>query len=180
MHEDAFEIICPPSIAAFDGFTCDQILFLARMCRDYGRYLRLAINLDDSVSKTLIARKIARYALRILAKRGNTLIHEIGHILTAEITHCDAKCCMSAAGGKWECSVRGLLGLADGEYYYSGDYHFGDFTNPDSISGSMCSGCSEDNNITQKMDLFCNTRQEGEPGQDVVFAASGCRTLECS
>jgi hypothetical protein len=176
-HERDFQVIFPPARATFDGFICDQILFLARMCLDYGRHPGPTINLGDFASYFLTARKIARYALRIIAKRSNTLIHEIGHILTAEITHCSAKCCMSAAGGKWECAVRGLLGLPDGEYYYSGHQHFGDYTNPNSISGTICHGCSDDSNVTQQMGLFRNTRQEGKPGQDVAFAATGCRNI---
>jgi hypothetical protein len=175
-----FQVTIPPLRLAYEGFICDQILFLARMCRDYGRHLRLNINLDYSVIYTLTAQKIARYALRVIASRSSTLIHELGHVLTGKDTHCDTKCCMDAAAEKWECSVRGLLGLPKGKLYYLGLPRTGDYTNPSSIDFAPCAWCSSDHRVQQYTMQFCNTIQEGEPGQDAVFAALGCRTAECS
>ena len=175
-----FQITIPPLRLAFEGFTCDQILFLARMCRDYGQYLRGNINLDRAIIYTLNAQKLARYALRVIASRSSNLIHEVGHILTGKNSHCKTNCCMDAAAEKWECKVRALLGLPIGKLYYLGPPRFGDYTNPNSVDFPACAWCSSDSGVQQYMAQFCNTIHEGKPGQAAAFVASGCRTSECS
>jgi hypothetical protein len=88
-----FVISFMPAYLAFHGFVCDQILFLARMCLDYGYYLVKGGDIPGAQPYFLTATHIGRYALRIITEQASVFIHEMGHLITGK-GHCGPECCM--------------------------------------------------------------------------------------
>ncbi|MFT5582472.1 MAG: hypothetical protein ACI9VR_000048 [Cognaticolwellia sp.] len=98
---------------AFDACVADQILFWARMSLDYGRQ-------TYSFSHLRGAEYIGRYALRMIAGSGRTLIHEMGHSFMGQGCHCPWNCCFEIAAQRWLCKTMGQNGLPMGEWAVEG------------------------------------------------------------
>ncbi|MCK6523130.1 hypothetical protein L6R49_17045, partial [Myxococcota bacterium] len=117
---------------AWWGMVADFLLFYARMALDYVRDGRGGQEYIDDVAVPL-----ARQVLTMLSDTGWLLIHEIGHIYMGKGTgHCNTECCFETASRRWQCKVRGALGL-----YNSGVYL--DHMSPGWLS-SLQKACSTD------------------------------------
>ncbi len=165
-----------PNTLAFDAMSADRILFLARLGYDFGRS-RSTISRWAEFYET--SSRIARYALRIAAGSSETWIHEIGHTFLGA-PHCGSgrNCCFVNAGHAWFCRVRGRLGLAAWEYRINPDGL--DYENPVALINNGCWSCSEDDGVSQKKLLICDTIVDGSIGETSIFLSSSCRTEECS
>lgn len=78
--------------------------------------LALAYAMEEDITYILPAIRLARFALRVIASWGATLIHEIGHTWLGG-GHCRWECCFEHAERGWLCNAVSLLGLPWGEDY---------------------------------------------------------------
>jgi len=99
-----------PAVLAFDGYSIDFILYLARMALDYARDPEVGLSDAEADAFRQAASELGRYALRILADRGALLIHELGHAWMGG-GHCRHDCCFELAARRWTCAVCALYGL---------------------------------------------------------------------
>ncbi|MCP4808890.1 MAG: metallopeptidase family protein, partial [Proteobacteria bacterium] len=115
-----------PSWVAWVGYLCDWLMFEARMAYDYYR--------DTGISSYQTkATQMARYAQRLIAQVGVTLIHEIGHSWANDGgSHCSTavQCCFEVAAYRWLTAMEARFGLPyqlwttfdGGDVYGFGDY----------------------------------------------------------
>jgi hypothetical protein len=163
---------------SWEALSCDWILFLARMCLDYARYLVSEGRIGEAQSYFRTAVYIGRYALCILSFRAAVLIHELGHKLVSG-THCAADCCMSSAEFKWLCRIRGLLGLPDDNYQLTPKTTE---TPPTSeydsawraLTGTECLQCSHDDDGYPDKPELCWVVSNGVPRQHSIYLSGGC------
>jgi hypothetical protein len=88
----------------------DWALYQARMALDFYRAG------EGSVRYLAVGRRLARYAVRLMAQWGRSLVHEFGHHYIGVSGHCEFGTCFDMAARNWMWHVVGELGLPIGSY----------------------------------------------------------------
>jgi len=150
-----------PALLAFDGYSIDFILYLARMALDYARDPE--VGLGDSAADDFrqAASELARYALRILVDRGRLLIHELGHAWLGG-GHCSHDCCFDLSAARWECAVTALLGLP---------IEWGSTVDATWDRTLAAVGCNDTLGVAT---YACTLDAPGEVGGQAFFSCRGC------
>lgn len=162
-----FNVNLHPVELAFDGWLIDQIMFYARMARDFGLYLLHTLKSTDGLAYLSAAKCIARYALRLMARWGQLIIHELGHVYLGS-GHCKHNCCFDVAADSWWCKVLGKLGLPAYSYQPFGG---NDYSQESAVQYDLEDGCGRESAYTS---WICDVKDVGAAGQDSDFCSTGC------
>jgi len=107
-----FTVTRRPSNLAWRGYVVDSILYMARLAYDCAESRISGLSDEERSAYRTRSYELGRYALRILAEAGATLIHELGHVHNGEGGHCGhGQCCFELAAQRWTCALIETMGL---------------------------------------------------------------------
>ncbi len=171
VQDGTWHVVQRPELLAWDGFVCDWILYLGRMAYDRSRDRTERMLETQREDLRAAAYELGRYALRIIAYRGRTLIHELGHVHIGEGGHCSkGSCCFDLAANRWECALSAMLGLP----MYAGTFE-ADRTWTAWRREWDRDYCRDGHVMTYAIpELVCAIKEPGDPSTPWAFGCTSC------
>ncbi|MFZ5476977.1 MAG: hypothetical protein ACOZNI_09405 [Myxococcota bacterium] len=174
MNTSLFDTTAHPYYLAWSGEVCDAIMYLSWMAWDFSFYALWARS-GVGIEALDASAKIARYALKHVAKWSGTFLHELGHVYLPDKeddTHCDSNCCSDQLAKGWQCALRAHLGLPT--QFFEPNELDDDYSEDDRFERDA-PPCGGGNDLYNRvMGWQCYAENNGIAGSSYEYCSTGC------